>query len=94
MLSTGGGPSAFVAGAADGRGSVAPHVESARFGAAEPTKAARVTPARAASNAQVAAMASDALYVIDVDTERPDDLHVPVAGGLEPSSLLNLLYAQ
>ena len=39
-------------------------------------------------------MASDALYVIDVDTERPDDLHVPIPRGLEPSSVLNLLYTQ
>ena len=63
VLSTGGGPpSHFIAGAADGLGSVT-------------------------------AMASDALYVVDVMNEQPDDLHYPVYG-LQTTGFLDIFYTQ
>lgn len=40
----------------------------------------------------VAAMAADALYIVDDLNNRPDDMHIPVYGGFTPSKFVAIMY--
>ena len=71
VITTGGGPSRYITGAADMGGS--------RTGGGA---------------GSVTAMASDALYVVDVLNDRPDDLHYPVYGLEGNAGFLNIFYTQ
>lgn len=42
----------------------------------------------------VAALATDALYIVSYLNNRPDDLHIPVGGGFTPSKFAAIMYQQ